>query len=164
MRRHFLREKSMNQIRVYPLHVGVITRPIAKFCRGLEPGVMEDLPLVSWYIRGYDKRILVDTGGGDPREASPKWLPFKREEDQRIDNALMKHNVRSGDIDIVLAAHLHRDHTGGNALFLNARVIAQAAELRYAHSPEAIGACLPGIVEDIDHAVVSGDVEIADGV
>jgi N-acyl homoserine lactone hydrolase len=154
----------MNGLKVHPLHVGTIKRPIAMFCHGLEPGVVSDLPVISWYIEGSDKRILVDTGGGDPSQASPLWLPYKREEDQTIENILKKFNLTCGDIDIVIVTHLHWDHTGGNTLFPKAKIIVQEQELHWARSLEAIRTHLPTTLEDIDYTVVSGDVQIADGV
>jgi N-acyl homoserine lactone hydrolase len=154
----------MKSLRVYPLHVGTITRPMANFCRGLEPGVIGDLPLICWYIEGSNKRILVDTGGGDPSQANPRWLPYRRNSDEILENALKKVGMRCDDIDIVVVTHLHWDHAGGNALFPNAEIIVQEDELRYARAPEAARTCLPGIVEDVVYTAIAGDKEISDGV
>jgi N-acyl homoserine lactone hydrolase len=154
----------MKPLRVYPLHVGTITRPMANFCPSLEPGVIGELPLICWYIEGSDKKILVDTGGGDPSQANPRWLPYRRENDQSVENALGKIGVKCDDIDIVIVTHFHWDHTGGNGLFPNAKIIVQEDELQYALTPEAAGACLPGIVEDVVYTAIEGDKKIADGV
>ena len=154
----------MKSLQVYPLHVGTITRPLSKFCRGLEPGIVGDLPLISWFIEGSDKRILVDTGGGDPSEVNPRWLPYRRDNDQSVENALKKVGMKCGDVDIVIVTHLHWDHCSGNKLFPNARIIVQEDELKFARLPEAIGDCPAGIVEDVNYTVVAGDNKIADGV
>jgi len=154
----------MKSLRVHPLHVGTITRPMANFCPSLGPGITGDLPLICWYIEGSDKKILVDTGGGDPLEANPRWLPYRRENDQSVENALKKIGVRCEDIDIVIITHFHWDHAAGNALFKDAKIIVQEKELQYARSPEAAGACHPGIVENIAYTVIAGDKEISDGV
>jgi hypothetical protein len=69
----------MKPLRVYPLHVGTNTRPLTNFCRTLEPGVYGDAAVIIWYIEGSDKKILIDTGGGDPLQANPRWLPYWRE-------------------------------------------------------------------------------------
>ena len=153
----------MPSLRIHPLHLGTITRPIGNFCQGLKPDRVEDLPLIAWYIEGSDKKILVDTGGGDPSEAIPRWLPYRRETGQSIEEALEKIGVGCDEIDLVVATHLHWDHTGGNRLFDSRKIIVQEEELRYARRPEADGACLPGIV-DLDYTVISGDTDIAKGV
>jgi N-acyl homoserine lactone hydrolase len=149
--------------RVYPLHVGTITRRIGSFCRGLGPGTA-DLPLISWYIDGLDEKIVVDTGGGDPSEMPKEIQPYTREKDQVIETALLRLGVRPEDIDIVVVTHLHWDHSGGNHLFPNARVIVQQEELRTA-CPFAPG--IPGrhyCLDRVQYTLVSGDTQIAENV
>ena len=153
----------MHSLRIRPLYLGTITRQMANFCQGLELGKIGELPLIAWYIEGCDKKILVDTGGGNPSQASPRWLPYRKDSDQSIENGLKKIGVSCSDIDVVISTHLHWDHTGGNTLFDSRKIVVQEAELRYARSPEAVGACLPGIV-DLDYTVISGDTDIAEGV
>jgi N-acyl homoserine lactone hydrolase len=156
----------MASLKIYPLHVGTITRPIANFCQGLEPGTVSDLPLICWYIEGSNQKILVDTGGGDPSKANPRWLPYKRKDDQTIENTLKKLDVRCEDIDIVVVTHLHWDHCADNMLFQNAEIIVQQEEWRSARSAtsDAIHAYIPYVIENVDYTIISGDKEIAEGV
>jgi glyoxylase-like metal-dependent hydrolase (beta-lactamase superfamily II) len=127
-----------------------------------------DAPLISWYIEGSDKKILVDTGGVDPTKAHPRWNPYKREKDQSIENVLKKFGMTCEDIDIVIVTHLHWDHCGGNGLFPKAKIIVQQEELQSARSPLPISAHsyshIKTIVEDINYTIISGDKEIAKGV
>lgn len=148
----------MSTLKVHPLHVGTITRPAERFCYGLEPGKSADFPLICWYIEGSDKRILVDTGGGDPSQADQRWLPYRRENDQSVENTLKKIGVKCEEIEIVIITHLHWDHRAGIGLFPKAKIIVQQEELRSASSP--FGIC----GEDIEYTVISGDKEIAEGV
>jgi glyoxylase-like metal-dependent hydrolase (beta-lactamase superfamily II) len=136
------------------------------FCHWLEPGQLMDAPLICWYIEGSDQRILVDTGGGDPGKAHPRWAPYKRERDQAIENALKKKGLRCEDIDIVVNTHLHWDHCAGNGLFPNAKIIVQEEELESARSPFPIIAYgfIKSMVEKINYTIISGDKEIAEGV
>lgn len=156
----------MASLKIYPLHVGTITRPVANFCQGLEPGTVSDLPLICWYVEGSDKRILVDTGGGDPALAHPRWLPYKREDDQTMESALKKLGLKCDDIDMVVVTHLHWDHSADNMLFQNAEIIVQQAELRSARlpNPDTAHVYIPSVIYDIDYTVISGDKEIAEGV
>ncbi len=156
----------MASLKIRPLHVGTITRQAMTFCYWLDPGKLVDVPLISWYIEGSDKKILVDTGGGDPSQALPRWKPYIRTEDQSLENALKKVEVRCEDIDIVIVTHLHWDHSAGNGLFPKANIIVQKEELFVARSPFPImtHAFIKSIVEDINYTVVSGDQEISKGI
>ena len=153
-------------LKIYPLHVGTMTRQMMTFCYWLEPGKTIDVPLISWYIEGSDKKILVDTGGGEPSEAHPSWFPYKREKDQSIEKSLRAKGIKREDIDIVIITHMHWDHCGGNGLFTRAQIIAQKEELRIARSPFPIykHAYVKKIVEDISYSVISGDEEVAAGI
>ena len=156
----------MSSRKIYPLHVGTITRQKMVFAYWREPGKIVDVPLISWYIEGSDKRILVDTGGGDPTKTDPSHFPYKREKDQSLENALKKLGRRCEDIDIVINTHLHWDHCAGNGLFPRAKIIVQQEELQAARSPFPVTAhgFIKSMVEDIDYKVISGDQEIAEGV
>ncbi len=156
----------MGFLKIHPLHVGTITRPIVNFCQGLESGTVSDFPLICWYIEGSEKRILVDTGGGDPSKANPRVLPYRRENDQSIENALKKIGLKCDDIDIVIISHLHWDHSAGNRLFPKAKIIVQEEEWRAASSPsqDAVRPYPPDVIGNIDYTIVSGDREITEGV
>jgi N-acyl homoserine lactone hydrolase len=153
----------MGSIKIHPLYLGAVTRPLMFVGYQLEPGKIVDLPLIAWYIEGSDKKILVDTGGGDPSKVLPRLLPYKREENQRLENALKKIGVKCEDIDTVIMTHLHWDHSADNALFPKAKMIVQEEELRTARSPFPISAhgYIKSVVEDIKYTVIAGDKEIA---
>jgi N-acyl homoserine lactone hydrolase len=155
----------MTSLRIYPLNVGTITRQIANFCHNLEPKIV-DLPLICWYIDGSDKRILIDTGGGDPAATYPRFQPYKRAADQSIENALKKIGIGCEDIEIVIATHLHWDHSAGNNLFPNAKIIVQEEELRLARNPfpVTIHTYINDMVKNVEYTIISGDTEITNGV
>jgi N-acyl homoserine lactone hydrolase len=155
----------MAQIQIHPLHLGFITRPIALFCEGLDQDVNVDLPLIAWYLEGSDQKILIDTGGGDPLQANPKCMPYKRIEDQSIENALARIGIMCEDIELVINTHLHWDHACGNQSFSQARFLVQEDELRYARSQpsDAPGAC-PAKILEMNYETVKGDTQVAEGV
>ncbi len=133
-------------------------------------GVSMDLPILAFYIEGADKKILVDTGGSDPKDPLEAKLrgPYVREKDQEIINALKnKVGVNPEEIDIVINNHLHWDHCAGNDLFPNAEFIVQKKELESALNPVPpflsiayIRKCL----EEIRYTTIEGDKEIVKGV
>jgi N-acyl homoserine lactone hydrolase len=152
-------------VKILPLNLGAITRPMSGFGIGFESKVI-DVPLIAWYIEGSDKKILVDTGGGDPATAPPRAAPYKRERDQSLENALKKIGVRCDDIDIVVVTHLHWDHCGENDLFPKSKILIQRRELESARSPFPVTAdgYNKKMVDEIDYTVISGDKKIAKGV
>jgi len=156
----------MSSIKIHPLHVGTITRQKMTFAYWLDPGTIIDAPIIAWYIEGSNKRIVVDTGGGDPATSGSHRQPYRRDKDQSIENALKKIGISCQEIEIVVATHLHWDHSAGNDLFPRAKIIVQEAELQYARSPFPANAhgYIKDIVEKVQYTVIAGDREIAHGV
>lgn len=153
-------------VKVHPLNGGTITRPMTGFGFGFGPEIV-DVPLISWYIEGGDKRIVVDTGGGDPSIAPPKAPPYKRDEGQSMQNALKRAGVKCEDIDVVVVTHLHWDHCGETDLFPKAKIYIQKEELETARSPFPLALAkgyIKKMLEEIDYTVITGDREIAKGV
>lgn len=124
-----------------------------------------------WLLRRGDRVILVDTGYDDG-EARDRGRPI------RIDPraALAPLGVRPDEVDEVIVTHLHYDHAGGLALFPNAHLHLQAAEMAYATGPCMCHDTLrmPFTAGHVCEAVTrlyrgklsfhEGDGEIADGV
>ena len=95
-----------------------------------------DVPSISWLIITKDKRILVDTGMCCTEMAQKyHYLGSTQNEEQRIDNALMKIGVKTEDIDIVILTHLHWDHSQNLDMFKNANFYVQKKELDFAKKP-----------------------------
>ena len=82
------------------------------------------------------ENILVDTGIGELPEKYRKYYSITRKPEQNIKVHLAHHGLKPQDIDVIVNTHLHFDHCGNNALFQNAKFIAQADEYNYALHPE----------------------------
>ena len=156
----------MSSLRVIPLNLGEITRQNMVFAYWEKPGMIIEAPIIAWYIEGGDQKILIDSGGGDPDALNDqRFMPYKRENNQIIENVLNDIGLKCEDIDIVIATHLHWDHCAGNKLFKNAKIIVQKKELLAARSPFPVQhGYLKELIEGVDYTVISGDVKIADGV
>ena len=83
-----------------------------------------------WVLRQGDRVILVDTGY-DAEEAKRRNRPIRSDPRE----ALTPLGISAEDIDTVIVTHLHYDHAGGLALFPNATLHLQAAEMAYATGP-----------------------------
>ncbi len=124
-----------------------------------------------WVLRQGDRVILVDTGY-DAEEGAARGRPIALDPRE----ALRPLGIAAEDVDEVIVTHLHYDHAGGLALFPNAKLHLQAAEMAFATGPcmchdtlrmpftaghvcEAIRRLYSGKVRFWD-----GDGEVADGV
>ncbi|MEM6758765.1 MAG: N-acyl homoserine lactonase family protein [Pseudomonadota bacterium] len=124
-----------------------------------------------WVLQREDALILVDTGY-DTAEAKARGRPILM--DPR--DALRPFGIDPLAVTDVIVTHLHYDHAGGLALFPNARLHMQQAEMAFAtgvcmcdahlrdpfsagHVCEAVRRLYAGKV-----TFYSGDAEVADGV
>jgi len=71
-------------------------------------------------LTGDDHRVIVDTG-------------LSIQEGELVD-ALARHHLTPGDIDIVINTHLHVDHCGNNSVFSRAAIFASKAEWDWTHA------------------------------
>ncbi|MEM7519592.1 MAG: N-acyl homoserine lactonase family protein [Pseudomonadota bacterium] len=83
-----------------------------------------------WVLRQGTRIILVDTGY-DAVEASARDRPIRL--DPRA--ALAPFGIAPEDVNEIIVTHLHYDHAGGLALFPNAHLHLQSAEMAYATGP-----------------------------
>jgi methylmalonyl-CoA epimerase len=94
-------------------------------------------------VRG-DRTLLIDAGCGDKMDAKSVDI-YGLDRAYHLDHALAEAGVSAGDIDIVLASHLHFDHVGGFTArrndgelvprFPNARYIVHRGEWQDATHP-----------------------------
>jgi glyoxylase-like metal-dependent hydrolase (beta-lactamase superfamily II) len=128
--------------------------------RGLMP-----MAVTCFLLRSAGKNVLVDTGLGNRRRPG---FPVGK-----LDAALKDAGVAPGDIDVVIATHLHIDHVGWNTVdredgsrevfFPNAQFIFQQTEWDYWMCPEFMES--PGdahLVECVEPLKESADLKLVD--
>jgi len=123
---------------------GVVPRPLWE--KRLPPDDSNRIPLSSRPLIVRDGRhtVIIDAGCGDKMDAKSAQI-YKLDRRYHLDHALAEAGLSAGDIDIVVASHLHFDHVGGftaldksGALvprFPNAKYIAHRAEWEDATHP-----------------------------
>ncbi len=122
---------------------GIVPRPLWE--KRLPPDDRNRIPLGMrpLLVRG-EKTLLIDAGCGDKMDAKSVDI-YALDRSYHLDHALAEAGVSSGEIDIVLASHLHFDHAGGFTArrddgetvprFPNARYIAHSGEWQDATHP-----------------------------
>lgn len=155
----------MAKYEIIPLVLGDIETDMSGMKYMMDCGIRITLPVVSFYIKGAEKNILVDTGA--PAEIMQKHHPNEPVSDiQSFEEALAKQGLTPEDIDIVIQTHLHHDHVGYTAKCTNAKVVVQEDELRFALAPHPLWAGPYGteLLQGLKFQQVKGDAEIADGI
>ncbi len=108
--------------------------------------------------------ILVDTGFGTPPKRVRKHYTLDRS--VNLTSSLKANDFSVDDISMVVSTHLHLDHIGNNALFKNAKFLAQKKEIEYAANPHRFQkqAYLDESLKAVTYRPISGKKEIVKGV
>jgi glyoxylase-like metal-dependent hydrolase (beta-lactamase superfamily II) len=95
-------------------------------------------------VRGSTKTLIIDAGIGDKMDAKSVDI-YGIDRTRNLDHALADAGLTAGDIEVVLASHLHFDHAGGFTekrgtgslapRFRDARYIVRTAEWQDATHP-----------------------------
>lgn len=137
----------------------------------------EDFPVLIFLIEGNGKKILVDTGCGDPDTDSMKISfhgPSTRLPEDEPSRALEALGVKCEEIDAVIMTHLHWDHCYNNHLFPQADFYIQRSEILGAVDPlpkfkttyEAFttGVIPPWARQNTRWKLIDGDYELTEGI
>jgi methylmalonyl-CoA epimerase len=115
------------------------TVPRALWEKRLPPDDLNRIPLGMrpLIVRTATQTMIIDAGCGDKMDAKSAHI-YKLDRRYHLDHALAEAGVGPGDVDIVLASHLHFDHVGGfTALDTNGRLVPRFPRARYiAHRAE----------------------------
>jgi N-acyl homoserine lactone hydrolase len=129
---------------------------------------------IAWLIVGGKKKILVDSGPGDPEWARiHRNIELKPGPGGDLPSNLSSLGIESSTIDLVICTHLHWDHCFNNRLFTNAKFIVQYRELVHAITPIPVQRSVYGWAENEippflwvseKYKPIKGDKEILPGI
>ncbi len=166
----------MEEYKVTPIKVGSLFYYRGGFTSNQEEyKTKEEFPILIFLVEGSTRKILVDTGGGDPEEMKQYGHALcKREKEERPDLALRKNGVDPKEIDTVIMTHLHWDHCYNNHLFSEAEFIVQKKELLNAVCPLPkfrnmyetfdTGVIPPWARQGSKWKIIDGDQTLCDGI
>jgi len=133
-------------VRLFAMTCGWLSSDLRMMLAGKEGTIR--FPVPAYLIEHPKGRVLFDTGlhpqsqhdalGRIGHLAKLFHVEFRPGED--IKSRLEQLEIDAGRIDYVINSHLHFDHTGGNELVPNARIVIQQREWEAGHLPELIEA------------------------
>lgn len=153
-------------VRLRAFTCGWLTARLGAFLEG-EPGEIR-VPVPSFLIEHPRGRVLFDTGLHPATQTDPAGrlgrgvaaayrVEFRPGEE--IVGRLAGLGLAPADVDLVVNSHLHFDHTGGNALLPDARLVVQRREWEAGADPDLAAANFFQR-QDYDHG---HDVQLVDG-
>lgn len=124
-------------------------------------------PFVLWYIRGAEKNIIVDTAieMKDYKNYHPDFKNLPMDQIMTFEEALGSVGLTPEKVDVVIQTHLHFDHCYNTRKCVNAKVIVQEDELKFAHSAGPYqNLYRKELLQDLHFEVVKGDRELFEGI
>ena len=135
-----------DRLRLYGMTCGWLSSDLSMMLAGSEGRIR--FPVPAYLIKHPKGTVLFDTGlhpasqqdalGRIGELANFFQVEFRPGED--IKSRLEHLQIDANKIDFVINSHLHFDHTGGNELVPNAKIIIQKREWEAGHLPEMIQA------------------------
>ncbi len=121
-------------IRLFAMTCGWLTGPLSNFLAG-EPGRLR-VPIPSFLIDHPKGMVVFDSGLHPDVQTDPagryravaKYFDIEFSSGEEIAARLNALDVEPGAVRCLVNSHLHFDHTGGNALLPNARLVVQRRE------------------------------------
>ena len=131
-------------------------------------GTPYTIPIYTWYLKGGDKTILVDTGEMQPIVSPDRELAIGGPI-HTFEEGLALHGLAPRDVDVVLHTHLHNDHCENDYKCANAKIYVHKKELEHIHTPHPLDfRYLEDYIEDVEEngqlVVLDGDTDVLPGI
>ena len=124
-------------------------------------------PFVMWYIEGAGKNIIVDTAieMRDYKNYHPDFNNLSMDQIMSFEEALGSVGLTPEKVDVVIQTHLHFDHCYNTRKCVNAKVIVQEDELKFAYSSGPFqGLYRKELFEGLNFELVKGDHALFNGI
>lgn len=136
----------MSSVKIYPMTCGWMTSDFTMMLAGREGKIR--FPVPAYLIDHPRGQVLFDTGlhphcehdAASQIGAMADLFTVHFNAEDAISARLAQLDVDANSIEFLINSHLHFDHTGGNELVPNAKVIIQQKEWEAGHTPEFIKA------------------------
>lgn len=126
-------------VKLHLLDYGQNSADNSIFIAGENPGKRVKIPIMGGLIETDNLKILIDGGVSDPKQTAAVDCQFEGSGINKAPSQLRKLGIEPNDISIIIATHLHWDHTGGIRLFPKAKVFVRREELKEAFVPSIRG-------------------------
>lgn len=124
-------------------------------------------PFLMWVIKGADFSIVVDTAinAQDYKKYHSNLNKKTLNEYMSFEQALKKVGMTPKSVDLIIQTHLHFDHCFNTRKCLNAQVIVQEEEIKFAENPGFFGPIYKKeSFQEINFKSVKGDYNIINGI
>ncbi|TFH37113.1 MAG: MBL fold metallo-hydrolase [Anaerolineales bacterium] len=107
--------------------------PRALYGKFIQPNADNKIPMMlnCMLVRSEGMTILIDTGLGEKLTPEARALWGLERPDGGLLEALERHGVTAGDVDLVLDTHLHADHCAGNTRSEGEKIVATFPNAEY---------------------------------
>ena len=130
----------MGKYTIIPLPMGKILLDMSMMTYRRNMGQKIEIPYFSWYIKGADKNILIDTGV--EAEVANTFhspdSPVRFTRIQTFEDGLATQGLTPDDIDYIIHTHCAYDHIGNTHKCKNATIFLQEDEWRFATAPHPL--------------------------
>ncbi len=158
----------MQTYKIHPIVMGTKIFDKGMMTYQHDYGTPYTIPIYSWYIKGGDQNILIDTGEMNPIQSADRENAIGGKI-YTFEQGLARYGLTPADIDIVIHTHLHNDHCENDYKCENARFYIHEKELARIHDPHPLDyRYLEDYIEEIEEngqiEVVTEDRVIVEGI
>jgi glyoxylase-like metal-dependent hydrolase (beta-lactamase superfamily II) len=158
----------MTTYTIHPIVVGtkVFDKSMMTYQHGA--GQPYTIPIYSWYIKGGDKNILVDTGEMSPIQSEEREKAIGGKI-HTFETGLARFGLTPESIDIIIHTHLHNDHCENDYKCSNAAIYVHEKELKRIHDPHPLDfRYLEDYIEDVEEngqiRIMTQDTQVVPGI